>query len=159
MNLHEYQAKKILSESGILVPKGELVEDPEYSEIAAKKIDSDRYVIKAQAHTGDRKRAGGIVIVDHLESVKMEVEKIFNRRWITDQTGKDGLPVNQVLIEEMCKIKKEIYLGILIDRTLRRVVIIGSEGGGTGIEKKTSSNPNNLKKLILDINYNQSKTN
>tara|TARA_Y100001935_G_scaffold184714_1_gene153324 strand:+ start:29377 stop:30540 length:1164 start_codon:yes stop_codon:yes gene_type:complete len=153
VNLHEYQAKNILLNYGIKIPEGRLITKSDSAVLAAKEINTKKWIIKAQAHTGERKKAGGIVIVEDIESAQEESNKMFQKKLITQQSGRVGLPVDHILIEEMCAIKKEYYIGILIDRTINKVVVIGSESGGTNIEMKASDNPDNLKKLVINIDY------
>jgi succinyl-CoA synthetase beta subunit len=150
MNLHEYQAKKILREYGIPVPAGEVVWNPDSAVEAANKLGGGRWVVKAQVHAGGRGKAGGVKIVSDKDAVFEAVKSLFGRNLVTYQTDEKGQPINQVLIEEPSDIERELYLGAVIDRATSRVVFMASTEGGVEIEKVAEEHPEKILKVIVD---------
>lgn len=150
MNLHEYQAKNLFAKYGLPVPQRELVHGVDEAEELARKVNSDRWVVKAQVHAGGRGKAGGVKLVDSLEALKQAVKSMLGTRLVTYQTTSEGQPVNQVLIEEPCQIDRELYLGAVIDRATQRVVIMASTEGGVEIEKVAESSPEKILKIVVD---------
>src|SRR5271170_6920645 len=129
MNLHEYQAKNLFAKYGLPVPPREVAYSAEEVTDLANKIGGERWVVKAQVHAGGRGKAGGVRIVSSKEELKQAVKSLIGTRLVTYQTTAEGQPVNQVLIEEPCAIKQELYLGAVIDRAKQRVVIMVSTEG------------------------------
>jgi succinyl-CoA synthetase beta subunit len=150
MNLHEYQAKKILREYGIPVPAGEVVWNPDSAVEAANKLGGGRWVVKAQVHAGGRGKAGGVKIVSDKDAVFEAVKSLLGRNLVTYQTDEKGQPINQVLIEEPSDIERELYLGAVIDRATSRVVFMASTEGGVEIEKVAEEHPEKILKVIVD---------
>src|SRR3990167_2819124 len=150
MNLHEYQAKKLLADYGLPVPKGEAVRNVDEALVIAKKMHGMRWVVKAQVHAGGRGKAGGVRLVTTQEELVQATQELLGSRLVTYQTTKEGQPVNQVLIEEPCDIRKELYLGAVIDREKRRVVFIASTEGGVEIEKVAEKTPEKILTVIVD---------
>lgn len=150
MNLHEYQAKKILKEYGIPVPAGEVVWNPDSAVEAANKLGGSRWVVKAQVHAGGRGKAGGVKIVSDKDAVFDAVKSLLGRNLVTYQTDENGQPINQVLIEEPSDIERELYLGAVIDRATSRVVFMASTEGGVEIEKVAEEHPEKILKVIVD---------
>ena len=116
MDIHEYQAKKILSDFGIGIPKGGIAYSPENAEYKAKEIGGSKWVVKAQVHSGARGKAGGIIICDDGLEVAQATDKLLGKKLVTNQTGPAGKIINRVYIEEASDIEKELYLGLVFDR-------------------------------------------
>jgi succinyl-CoA synthetase beta subunit len=150
MNLHEYQAKRLFAKYGLPVPAGEVVRSPEEAIDAASKIGGDRWVVKAQVHAGGRGKAGGVRLVSGKDELKKSIKDLIGTRLVTYQTGPEGQPIQQVLIEELSNIGKELYVGIVVDRSQRRVVIMASTEGGVDIEKVAEESPEKIVHLIID---------
>ncbi len=150
MNLHEYQAKQVFSQYGMPVPNNQVVESIDSVSSALDKLDGDRWVVKAQVHAGGRGKAGGVKLLDSAEAVSKAVSDMLGTRLVTYQTNDLGQPVNQVLIEEISNIKRELYLGAVIDRASQRVVIMASTEGGMEIEKVAAETPEKILKTTIN---------
>ncbi|MDH5710730.1 MAG: ADP-forming succinate--CoA ligase subunit beta [Gammaproteobacteria bacterium] len=150
MNLHEYQAKKVFAQYGLPVPNNQVVQSVADVSNAVNALEGHRWVVKAQVHAGGRGKAGGVKLVDDRETLSHTVGEMLGTRLVTFQTGDDGQPVNQVLIEETCEIARELYLGAVIDRSSRRVVIMASTEGGTEIEKVAEETPEKILKTTVN---------
>ncbi|OOZ56944.1 ADP-forming succinate--CoA ligase subunit beta [Solemya velum gill symbiont] len=144
MNLHEYQSKALFRDAGIPVPQGEVIASAGEAREKAEALGGERWVVKAQAHTGGRGKAGGVAIVDSLEQVESEAQRMLGMTLVTHQTGADGLPVNELLIEEPTAIACELYLSVLIDRGSRRVAFMASSAGGMNIEEVAAETPEKI---------------
>ena len=144
MKLYEYQAKEILHKYDIEVPNGEVVTDAKAAAQAYSHLGTNRCVIKAQILAGGRGKGGGIKVAKTLEEVKRYTSEIIGSLLITAQTGKKGIKVNKVLIEEAVDIKEELYLAISIDRSTSTPIIIGSTEGGVEIEEVSSKTPEKI---------------
>ena len=150
MNLHEYQAKQVFSQYGMPVPNNRVVESIDSVSSALDKLDGDRWVVKAQVHAGGRGKAGGVKLLDSAEAVSKAVSDMLGTRLVTYQTNDLGQPINQVLIEEISNIKRELYLGAVIDRASQRVVIMASTEGGMEIEKVAAETPEKILKTTIN---------
>lgn len=150
MNLHEYQAKKLFSKYGLPVPAGEAVRSPEEAIDAANRIGGDRWVVKAQVHAGGRGKAGGVRLVTGKDELKKAVKDMIGTQLVTYQTGPEGQPIHQVLIEELSNIGKELYIGAVVDRARRRVVFMASTEGGVEIEKVAEKTPEKILYVAID---------
>ncbi len=150
MNLHEYQAKRIFAEYGLAVPKNVVARSVEDALGAMNVLRGDKLVVKAQVHAGGRGKAGGVKIVSGRDELENAVRNMLHSRLVTYQTDARGQPVNEVLIEEVSTIKKELYLGAVLDRSTQRVVIMASTEGGMDIEKVAEETPEKILKLIVD---------
>jgi succinyl-CoA synthetase beta subunit len=150
MNLHEYQAKQLFASYGIPVPRNQVIDKAQQAPEALKKLGGARWVVKAQVHAGGRGKAGGVKLTDKPGEVEKLAAGMLGRRLITYQTGADGQPVNQVLIEETCNIARELYLGAVIDRGSRRVVFMASTEGGVEIEKVAAETPEKILKIKVE---------
>ena len=135
MNLHEYQAKKLFSEYGIQVPKGNIASSPDEAKQVAKELGGESWVVKAQVHAGGRGKGGGVKRVSGIPELEQVVDQMLGSQLVTHQTGPDGLPINKVLIEYLSSIEKELYLGALVDRASGRIVFMASPMGGMDIEE------------------------
>ena len=117
MNVHEYQAKKLLSDFGVRVPGGQVVFSADEVSEVLDALDSAKYVVKAQIHAGGRGKGGGIKVVDNSHDAMAAADEIIGMNLVTHQTGPEGKTVGSVLIEEASSIEKEFYLGMVIDRS------------------------------------------
>ena len=150
MNLHEFQSKKLFAGYGIPVPFGYAVESAKEARKAAEDMGGGRWVVKAQAHTGGRGKAGGVVLVDSPDKVESESERILADRIVTNQTGPEGLPVSYILVEEPTDISEELYISALVDRATRRVLIMASRAGGMNIEEVAAKTPEKIITALID---------
>ncbi len=150
MNLHEYQAKQVFSSYGLPVPNSRLVTAIEEVDSALIQLDGDRFVVKAQVHAGGRGKAGGVKLLDNAEDIHLAVKTMLGSNLVTYQTDDKGQPVNKVLIEEVSTIQRELYLGAVVDRSSRRVVIMASTEGGMEIEKVAANSPEKILKISIN---------
>lgn len=150
MNLHEYQSKSLFKKYAMPVPESRVVNSSADVAAALDALESDRWVVKAQVHAGGRGKAGGVKLSDKREEVAHFVGQMLGSRLVTFQTDAKGQPVNHVLIEETCNIERELYLGAVIDRTTRRVVIMASTEGGVEIEKVAEESPEKILRITID---------
>jgi succinyl-CoA synthetase beta subunit len=150
MNFHEYQAKALFAEYGIPVPKGELATTADEAVEAARQVGGNSWVVKAQVHAGGRGKAGGVKLVESLDEVRSEAERMLGMKIETYQTGGLALPVDSVLIAEATEIKQELYLGALVDRAHKSVVFMGSAAGGVDIEQVASETPEKIITAVVD---------
>jgi succinyl-CoA synthetase beta subunit len=144
MNLHEYQSKQLFAQYGIPVPKGFVANTPEEAADAARKIGGSKWVVKAQVHAGGRGKAGGVKLADSAEDVATAAQGMFGRRLTTHQTGPEGLPVNQVFVEEGSKIARELYLSLVLNRDKGHIAFIASAAGGMDIEEVAAHTPEKI---------------
>ena len=150
MNLHEYQSKQVFSKYGLPVPNNRVVTTSADAAAAASALDGDSWVVKAQIHAGGRGKAGGVKLVNDIETLTHTVGSMLGSRLVTIQTGEGGQPVNHVLIEETCNIARELYVGAVIDRSSRRVVLMASTEGGVDIEKVAAETPEKILKTTIN---------
>ncbi|KFZ43353.1 ADP-forming succinate--CoA ligase subunit beta [Anoxybacillus flavithermus] len=150
MNIHEYQGKEILRSYGVSVPNGRVAFTVEEAVEAAKELGSSVCVVKAQIHAGGRGKAGGVKVAKSLEEVRTYASELLGEVLVTHQTGPEGKEVKRLLIEEGCDIKKEYYIGLVVDRATSRVVLMGSEEGGTEIEEVAAKTPEKIFKEYID---------
>ncbi|MDH5612045.1 MAG: ADP-forming succinate--CoA ligase subunit beta [Gammaproteobacteria bacterium] len=150
MNLHEYQAKKLFADYGLPVPNNRVVQSPADVSAAISALEGDRWVVKAQVHAGGRGKAGGVRLVDDIGTLTHTVAEMLGSRLVTIQTSAEGQPVNHILIEETCSIARELYIGAVIDRSTRRVVLMASTEGGVEIEKVAEETPEKILKTSIN---------
>ncbi|MCG8487803.1 MAG: ADP-forming succinate--CoA ligase subunit beta [Chromatiales bacterium] len=150
MNLHEYQAKSLFASYGIPVPQGQAVSSPSEARAAAQELGGNLWVIKAQAHTGGRGKAGGVKLARNLDEVEQMAGEILGMTLVTNQTGPQGLPVNSVLVEQGSDIDKELYLGALLDRSRSRIAFMASEAGGMNIEEVAAATPEKILTTVIN---------
>lgn len=150
MNIHEYQGKEILRKYGVSVPNGKVAFTVEEAIEAAKELGSHVCVVKAQIHAGGRGKAGGVKVAKNLDEVRTYASHILGKTLVTHQTGSEGKEVKRLLIEEGCDIKKEYYVGLVLDRATSRVVLMASEEGGTEIEEVAAKTPEKIFKEEID---------
>lgn len=144
MNLHEFQSKQVLAQFGIPVPKGVPVTTAAAARQAAQELGGSKWMVKAQAHTGGRGKAGGVLLADSLDKVEQEAQRLIGSRLITHQSGPQGLRVGTLLIEEPTAIVRELYLSLLVDRAKKRVLIMASRAGGMDIEEVAAKTPEQI---------------
>lgn len=149
MNIHEYQAKLLLSKFGVKIPNGFLANTVEEAMQVANKL-SNPLVVKAQVHAGGRGKAGGIKVVKTADELKEAAQKILGMRLVTPQTGSEGKIVHKLYIEEASAIKRELYLSLVLDRLTASVTIIASQEGGMEIEEIAHKSPEKIIKVIVD---------
>ena len=150
MNIHEYQGKEVLRKYGVTVPNGKVAFSVEEAVCAAKKLGSQVCVVKAQIHAGGRGKAGGVKVAKNINEVESYAKEILGKTLITHQTCPEGKVVKRLLIEEGCDIKKEYYIGLVLDRVTSRVVLMASEEGGTEIEEVAAKTPEKIFKEVID---------
>lgn len=150
MNLHEYQAKQLLSDYGISIPAGRVARSGAEAIAVAKELGGGGWVVKAQVHAGGRGKAGGVKVARSLAEVEAFTNGMLGQRLVTKQTDRHGLPINSVLIEVLSPPARELYLGAVVDRSKRRVVIMASEAGGMDIEEVAEKTPHKILTAIVD---------
>ena len=150
MNLHEYQSKNLFKEYGMPIPEHRVVSSPGDVHAALDALSGDKWVVKAQVHAGGRGKAGGVKLTDNAEEVAHVVGEMLGSHLVTFQTDAKGQPVHHVLIEETCNIENEMYLGAVIDRATRRIVIMASTEGGVEIEKVAEESPEKILRTTVD---------
>ena len=151
MNIHEHQAKQILKKYGASVPKGEFAFTVNELIEKAKKIKTEKYVLKAQIHAGGRGKAGGVKILNNIKELTDAAKEMLGKTLITHQTGPNGKEVKRLYIEESSKIKKEFYLSCLIDRASSKIAFISSDQGGMDIEEVAKKSPEKI--ITTKVDY------
>ena len=150
MDIHEYQAKEILSSFGVTIPRGGIVYSPETAENKAREIGGSKWVVKAQIHSGARGKAGGIIVCKNEQDVSDATNKLLGKTLVTHQTGPEGKTVHKVYIEEGTDIKKEFYLGLVFDRSSESIMVIASSEGGMSIEEIAEEKPESIVKTKVE---------
>ena len=135
MDIHEYQAKELLSKFGVPIPRGGLAYSPEQAAYRASDIGGSAWVVKAQIHSGARGKAGGIKFCQNDREIEEAAESLLGKKLVTHQTGPGGKLVSRLYIEEATQIAKEIYLGFVMDRASERIMVVASAAGGMEIEE------------------------
>ncbi len=152
MKIHEYQAKAVLKKYGVAVPRGEMVENREQAEAAAKSLfdqGASGVVVKAQIHAGGRGKGGGVKIAKSVAEAGELAGKMLGMTLVTHQTGPEGRVVRRLLIEETLPIERELYLGIVLDRAEAKPVFMASQAGGMEIEQVAEENPDAIVKEYI----------
>ena len=150
MNLHEYQAKQLFAEYKIPVPAGLPARTPEEALNAAGELGGEAWVIKAQVHAGGRGKGGGVHLCDTQDAVRDQANRLLGSQLVTPQTDAAGLPVNTVLVEQASEIKRELYLGMLVDRQNECIAIMASVAGGMDIEAVAADTPEQIQTIMVD---------
>jgi len=150
VNLHEFQSKRLFAGYKIPVPHGIAVETADEARDAANEMGGGRWVVKAQAHTGGRGKAGGVVVATSADEVATEASRMLSNRLVTKQTGEAGLPVSFILVEEPSEIQRELYLSVLVDRETRKILIMASQAGGMNIEEVAEETPEKILTTTID---------
>jgi succinyl-CoA synthetase beta subunit len=148
MKLHEYQAKELLADHGIPVPRGHVARSPEEAHNAAMEL-GGKVVVKAQAHTGGRGKGGGVKLANEANEAREAAREILGMQLVTNQTGPAGLPVHTVLVEEQIDIARELYLSVAIDNSAGKPVVIASAAGGMDIEEVAESTPEQIHRQLV----------
>ena len=150
MKIHEYQAKAILAKFGVPVPKGEVAVTPQDAVEIAKRLGSPVSVVKAQIHAGGRGKGGGVKVAKGLDAVEAHAKAILGMQLVTHQTGPSGQRVGRVLVEEGLAIKRELYVGLLVDRSTQKPVFMASADGGMDIEEVAARTPERIHKAFIE---------
>ncbi len=151
MNLHEHQAKTLFKSYDLPTSNFFVASKVEEAKELAKKLNVSKWVVKAQVHAGGRGKAGGVEVVESLDDVETFAKKWLGKNLVTYQTDKNGQPVNSILIEECTEISSELYLGIVVDRSTRSIVVMASPEGGVNIEEVAENNPEKIFKASVKI--------
>ena len=151
MDIHEYQAKKILSDFGVTIPRGGIVYSPENAENKAREIGGSRWVVKAQIHSGARGKAGGIIVCNSPLEVAQATDKLLGKKLVTNQTGPEGKIVNRIYIEEATDIEKELYLGLVFDRSSESIMVVASTEGGMSVEEIAKEKPETIIRSKIEV--------
>ena len=149
MKIHEYQAKALMAEFGIPIPRGKAASSPTDARDIAVDIGS-KVVIKAQVHAGGRGKAGGIKTANNAVDAEEAARQLIGTKLVTHQTGPEGVPVSKVLVEEASEVERELYLSILVDGASRLPVMMASEAGGVEIEEVAQTTPEKIFKSHID---------
>ena len=150
MDIHEYQAKALLEEYGVPIPFGGLAYSPEQAAYRAKEIGGDRWVVKAQAHTGARGKAGGIRVCSDEHQVSDAADELLGHRLVTDQTGPAGKGVYRLYVEPVVAFDQELYMSMVLDRASERIVLAMSASGGMEIEELAEQAPEAIVRVIIE---------
>ncbi len=150
MEVHEYQAKQLLKQFGVSIPVGGLAYSPEQAVYRANEIGGEKWVVKAQIHSGARGKAGGIKFCSNTQEVWDAAESLLGRKLVTHQTGVEGKMVYRLYVEPATEIKSELYFGLVLDRSHECVVAVGSSQGGMDIEEVSSKNPESLIRINVE---------
>src|SRR6201998_1410675 len=150
MNIHEYQGKEILRRFGVATPKGMACFSVPEADAAARQLGGKVWVVKAQIHAGGRGKGGGVKVAKSLDEVHQYASKILGMTLVTHQTGPQGRLVRRLLVEEGADIRKELYVGMVVDRGTQRVTLIASSEGGMEIEEVAAHAPEKIHKVAID---------
>ena len=151
MDIHEYQAKKILSDFGVKIPTGGIVYSPENAENKAREIGGSKWVVKAQVHSGARGKAGGIIVCNSPLEVADATDKLLGKKLVTNQTGPEGKIINRIYIEEATDIKHELYLGLVFDRASESIMVVASTEGGMSVEEISKEKPETIIRSKIEV--------
>jgi succinyl-CoA synthetase beta subunit len=150
MNVHEYQGKEILRRYGVATPRGTPCFSVAEVDAAARALGGKVWVVKAQIHAGGRGKGGGVKVAKSLDEVHEHASKILGMRLVTHQTGPEGRVVKRLLVEEGADIRKELYVGMVVDRASQRVTLMASSEGGMEIEEVAARTPEKIHKVAID---------
>lgn len=150
MDIHEYQAKEVLANFGVVVPDGALAYSPEQATYRARELGGDKWVVKAQIHAGGRGKAGGVKVCGTDVEIQKASEEMFGKKMVTHQTGPEGKGIYRVYVEVAVPIAREIYLGFVLDRSSQRVMIVASAEGGMEIEEISATRPDSIVRATVE---------
>jgi malate-CoA ligase subunit beta len=150
MDIHEYQAKEILSRFGVPVPRGALAYSPEQASYRSRELGGDRWVVKAQVHAGGRGEAGGVKLCSSDHEIRDYAAELFGKRLVTRQTDAKGKLIGRVYVEEATDIRQELYLGLVLDRKSERIMVVASAMGGMEIEQLSEEHPESILRQVID---------
>ena len=150
MDIHEYQAKAILAEYGLPIAQGGLAYSPEQAAYRTREIGGDKWVVKAQVHSGGRGKAGGVKICADEHEVWEAADEMLGKRLVTQQTGPKGKMISRLYVEEATSITAEFYLSLVLDRCSERIMIVASAAGGMDIEEVAKNNPQAIVNISVE---------
>jgi succinyl-CoA synthetase beta subunit/malate-CoA ligase subunit beta len=150
MDIHEYQAKEILARFGVDCPSGALAYSPEQAAYRSRELGGDKWVVKAQVHAGGRGKAGGVQVCNSDTEIHAACEKMFGSKIVTHQTGPEGKGIYRVYVESAVDIAREIYLGLVLDRSSQRIMIVCSGEGGMEIEEISTERPDSIIRATVE---------
>ena len=150
MDIHEYQAKELLAKFGVPIARGALAYSPEQATYRAAEIGGNRWVVKAQIHSGARGKAGGIKVCADDTQIEKAAEDLLGKKLVTHQTGSAGKLVSRLYVEEATDIDKEIYLAFVMDRATERIMVVASAAGGMEIEEISTKQPETIIRVVVD---------
>ena len=150
MDIHEYQAKELLSSFGVQVPAGRLAYSPEQAAFRAREIGGGSWAVKAQVHSGARGKAGGIKFCTSENEVRRMAEELLGKNLVTEQTGPRGKGVYRIYVEQSISIRSQIYIGFVLDRKSERIMVVASASGGMEIEEISAAQPKSIIRTIVE---------
>jgi succinyl-CoA synthetase beta subunit/malate-CoA ligase subunit beta len=150
LNIHEYQTKELLRGYGVPVPDGRVAHNVDNAATIAEELGGERWVVKAQIHAGGRGKGGGVQVAASVDEVRQLADEMIGMHLVTPQTDKAGRLVQRVLVEQACDIRKEFYLGLVIDRATQRITVIASASGGMNIEEVAKTDPDRVIREAVD---------
>ncbi len=150
MDIHEYQAKEILADFGVPIPRGGLAYSPEQAVYRTQEIGGERWVVKAQIHSGARGQAGGIKVCSDDEAIWQAADSLLGRRLVTHQTGAAGKVVHRLYVEAASDIAREYYIGFVLDREQERIAVVASPEGGMEIEQIAVEKPESIIRVAVE---------
>ncbi|MEO8849115.1 MAG: ATP-grasp domain-containing protein, partial [Casimicrobiaceae bacterium] len=150
MKIHEYQGKEIFRRYGMNVPRGIPAFSVDEAVAAAKSLGGAVWVVKAQIHAGGRGKGGGVKVAKALDEVRARASEILGMQLVTHQTGPAGQKVRRLLVEEGADIRKELYIGMVVDRVTQRVTLMASSEGGMDIEEVAAHTPEKIQRVTID---------
>ena len=150
MDIHEYQAKAILADFGMPIARGGIAYSPEQAAYRAKELGGEKWVVKAQIHSGARGKAGGIKVCETENEVLEAANELLGRRLVTSQTGPQGKLIGRLYIEEATAIEREIYLAFVLDRSSERIMCVASAAGGMDIEEIANNQPDSIVRVPIE---------
>src|SRR5512144_2697564 len=150
MNIHEYQGKQIFRKYGVSTPRGEPAMSADEAVAVAQKLGGPVWVVKAQIHAGGRGKGGGVKLARSIDEVRKLAGEILGMQLVTHQTGPQGQKGRRLLIEEGADSRKELYVGLVVDRATQRVCLMASSEGGMDIEEVAAHTPEKIHKVFID---------
>jgi len=150
MNIHEYQAKKLLAKYGVPIPKGGIAHSATEAIYQASELGGNKWIVKAQLHSGARGKAGGVKLCNSHQEIADFCDNLLGNKLVTQQTGPEGKMVSSIYVEEASDIAKELYFSIVLDRATQKVTLIASTEGGVDIEKVAEETPEKISKIMID---------
>ncbi len=150
MNIHEYQAKKLLAKYGVPVPRGGVAHSATGAIYQANELGGDKWIVKAQVHSGARGKAGGVKLCESPKEISQFCDKFLGNNLVTNQTGPEGKMVSSIYVEEASEILKELYFSIVLDRASQKVTLVVSTEGGMDIEQVAEEMPEKINKIRID---------
>ena len=150
MNIHEYQAKKLLAKYGVPIPKGGVAHSATEAIYQATELGGNKWVVKAQIHSGARGKAGGVKLCNSHQEIADFCDNFLGNKLVTHQTGPEGKMVSSIYVEEASDIAKELYFSIVLDRATQKVTLIASTEGGMDIEQVAEETPEKISKIMID---------